>query len=112
MLALGVVNIMRNMAQIISKYFSTWMRKFLVTEGPLRKPKLIERLDGYVTEVSEWKTYKKAKEAMVKLGDGTMVGVFIPPPVMVHKGDHINISVYALGDSSRFYAYRKHLTNA
>ena len=92
------------------KQLSTWLRSIVIAEVPLRKPVPIDRVDGYVTEVFEWKTYKTAKEAEVKLADGTMVRVFVPPPVVVHSGDYINISVYVSGDSGKFYAYRKHLS--
>ncbi len=101
---------MRNTILSFRNKLLKWLRSLLVTEGPLSKPELIERVDGYVAEVSEWKIYKKAKEATVRLSDGAMVSVFIPPPVVVHSGDYINISVYAAGDSGIFYSYRKHLT--
>lgn len=87
------------------------LRELFTVQGPVTKPEVIERVDGYVKEVSEWKTYKYAKEAMVKLSDGATVSVYIPPPVVVHKGEKFNISVMAVGDSSRFYVYKKHLTS-
>ena len=56
----------------------------------IRKPDLIKQVDGCVTELSEWETYKKAKQAMVKLSNGEKANVFIPSPVTVHRG----ISLY------------------
>ena len=59
----------------------------------IRKPDLIKQVDGCVTELSEWETYKKAKQAMVKLSNGEKASVFIPSPVTVHRGISLHISL-------------------
>ena len=117
-----------NIKLFITKFLNS-LRRLLTYEGPLTKPDLIERNNGVVIGVSEWKgksvvseyvkgkTYKGkacegAQEAEVKLDNGKIVYAFIPPKCVILEGDCITIALLGNKDSTlRYYMYSKHLTS-
>ena len=66
---------------------------------------MIKQVDGCVTEISEWETYKKAKQAMVKLSNGEKASVFIPSPVTVHRGIslHTSLKIHYLSGAYEYH---------
>ncbi len=120
---------MRQAFRLIIQILTSWFpRSLFIRQGPLTKPDLIERNNGVVIGVSEWKgksiiseyvkgeTYngkacEGAQEAEVKLDNGKIVYAFIPPECVIHEGDCITIALLGSKDSTlRYYMYSKHLT--